>query len=163
MPILEQSLITYEPRHEGFQTRSDTNRVVQSKRMTRGLKFRIYKVEVLKVSEQVQFAKYLGITISDDLDWDQHISEISNLRLTRASYESQYTRYLAHSDALKNYFSRGLYLCGIVSFLQLSHLRPLRSLRLKFRFLVLRYVFKHASAQLHVKSLMSHPEWYPFY
>ena len=28
--------------------------------------------------EQVQSAKYLGITISDDLDWGQHISEISN-------------------------------------------------------------------------------------
>ena len=27
--------------------------------------------------EQVQSAKYLGITISDDLDWSQHISEIS--------------------------------------------------------------------------------------
>ena len=26
--------------------------------------------------EQVQSAKYLGITISDDLDWGQHISEI---------------------------------------------------------------------------------------
>ena len=28
--------------------------------------------------EQVQSAKYLGITISDDLDWAQHISEISS-------------------------------------------------------------------------------------
>ena len=27
--------------------------------------------------EQVQPAKYLGITITDDLDWGQHISEIS--------------------------------------------------------------------------------------
>ena len=27
--------------------------------------------------EQVQSAKYLGITISDDLDWSQHIPEIS--------------------------------------------------------------------------------------
>ena len=27
--------------------------------------------------EQVQFAKYLGLTITDDLDWGQHISEIS--------------------------------------------------------------------------------------
>ena len=27
--------------------------------------------------EQVQSAKYIGITISDDLDWGQHISEIS--------------------------------------------------------------------------------------
>ena len=28
--------------------------------------------------EQVQSAKYIGITISDDLDWGQHISEISS-------------------------------------------------------------------------------------
>ena len=28
--------------------------------------------------EQVQSAKYLGITISDDLDWGQHIYEISS-------------------------------------------------------------------------------------
>ena len=27
--------------------------------------------------EQFQSARYLGITISDDLDWGQHISEIS--------------------------------------------------------------------------------------
>ena len=27
--------------------------------------------------EQVRSAKYLGLTISDDLEWDQHISEIS--------------------------------------------------------------------------------------
>ena len=27
--------------------------------------------------EQVQSAKYLGITISDNLDWDQYVSEIS--------------------------------------------------------------------------------------
>ena len=139
--------------------------------------------------EQVQSAKYLGLTITDDLDWGQHISEISakatktmgflrrnlafapkevayktlvrpkleyaapiwhpyhetrigqvekvqktaagwtcrrwrntssagtvsldkdkyltpapNLRRTRASHESQYTRYFAYSDALKNSF-----------------------------------------------------------
>ena len=27
--------------------------------------------------EQVQSAKYLGLTITDDLDWGQHVSEIS--------------------------------------------------------------------------------------
>ena len=63
--------------------------------------------------EQVQSAKYLGITISDDLDWGQHISEIS----------------------------QEISLCGIVFPLQWSHLRPLRSLRLRFRLLVQRYVF----------------------
>ena len=38
-------------------------------------------------------------------------------------------------------FSPGLSLCGIVFPLQWSHLRPLRSLRLRFRLLVQRYVF----------------------
>ena len=28
--------------------------------------------------EQVQSVKYLGVTISDDLDWGQHISDISS-------------------------------------------------------------------------------------
>ena len=31
-----------------------------------------------QILEQVQFAKYLGITITGDLDWGQHISEISS-------------------------------------------------------------------------------------
>ena len=30
-----------------------------------------------QILEQVQSAKYLGLTITDDLDWGQHISEIS--------------------------------------------------------------------------------------
>ena len=49
---------------------------------------------------------------------------------------SQYARYLAYSDALKNSFPPGLFLCGIV-----SHPRPLRSLMLRFRLLVQRYKF----------------------
>ena len=31
-----------------------------------------------QISENVQSAKYLGITISDKMDWGQHISEISS-------------------------------------------------------------------------------------
>ena len=31
-----------------------------------------------QILENVQLAKYLGITISDNMDWDQHISEISS-------------------------------------------------------------------------------------
>ena len=31
-----------------------------------------------QISENVQSAKYLGITISDNMDWGQHISEISS-------------------------------------------------------------------------------------
>ena len=33
--------------------------------------------------EQVQSAKYLGLTITDDLDWGQHISEITCARQLR--------------------------------------------------------------------------------
>ena len=76
-----------------------------------------------------------------DLDKDKYLTPAPNLRRTRASHESQYTRYFAYSDALKNYFSPGLSLCGILFPLQWSHLRPLRSLRLRFRLLVQRYVF----------------------
>ena len=76
-----------------------------------------------------------------DLDKDKYLTPAPNLRRTRASHESQYTRYFAYSDALKNSFSPGLSLCGIVFPLQWSHLRPLRSLRLRFRLLVQRYVF----------------------
>ena len=36
--------------------------------------------------EQVQSAKYLGITISDDFDWDQHISEISSKATKTAQF-----------------------------------------------------------------------------
>ena len=31
-----------------------------------------------KKSENVQSAKYLGITITDNMDWGQHVSEISS-------------------------------------------------------------------------------------
>ena len=76
------------------------------------------------------------------LDKDTYLTPAPNLRRTRASHESQYTRYLAYSDALKNsFFSPGLSLCGIVFPFRWSHLRPLRSLRLRFRLLVQRYVF----------------------
>ena len=45
---------------------------------------------------------------------DKYLTPAPNLRRTRASHESQYTRYFAYSDALKNYFSPGLSPCGIV-------------------------------------------------
>ena len=40
-----------------------------------------------------------------DLDKDKYLTPAPNLRRTRASHESQYTRYFAYSDALKNSFS----------------------------------------------------------
>ena len=39
-----------------------------------------------------------------DLDKDKYLTPTPNLRRTRASHESQYTRYFAYSDALKNSF-----------------------------------------------------------
>ena len=38
------------------------------------------------------------------LDKDKYLTPAPNLRRTRASHESQYTRYFAYSDALKNSF-----------------------------------------------------------
>ena len=101
-------------------------------------------------SSLTSFYKIHSGTVS--LDKDKYLTPAPKLRRTRASHESQYTRYIAYSDALKNSFSPGLSLCGIVFPLRWSHLRPLRSLRLRFRFLVQGYVFKHASVQLLVNS-----------
>ena len=86
------------------------------------------------------FYKIHSGTVS--LDKDKYLTLAPNVRRTRASHESQYTRYLAYSDALKNYVvSPGLSQCGIVSPFQWSHPRPLRSLRLEFRLLVQRYIY----------------------
>ena len=85
------------------------------------------------------FYKFHSGTVS--LDKDKYLTPAANLRRTRASHESQYTRYLGYSEALKNFFSPGLSLCGIAFPLQWSHPRPFRSLRLRFRLLVQRYVF----------------------
>ena len=87
------------------------------------------------------FYKIHSSTVS--LDKAKYLTPAPNLRRTRASHESQYTtcRYFAYSDALKNSFTPGLSLCVIVFPFQGSHLRPLRSLRLRFRLLVQRYVF----------------------
>ena len=38
------------------------------------------------------------------LDKDKYMTPAPNIRNTRASHESQYTRYLAYSEALKNSF-----------------------------------------------------------
>ena len=78
------------------------------------------------------FYKIHSGTVS--LDKHKCLTPAPNLRRTRASHESQYTRYFANSDALKSSFSPGLSLCGIVFPLQWSHLRPLRSLRLGLRY-----------------------------
>ena len=48
------------------------------------------------------FYKIHSGTVS--LDKDKYLTPASNNRRTRASHESQYTRYLAYSEALKNSF-----------------------------------------------------------
>ena len=49
------------------------------------------------------FYKFHSGTVS--LDKDRYLTPAPNLRSTRASHDSQYTRYMAYSDALKNSFS----------------------------------------------------------
>ena len=49
------------------------------------------------------FYKILSGTVS--LDKDKYLTPAPNLRRTRASHESQYTRPFAYGDALKNSFS----------------------------------------------------------
>ena len=48
------------------------------------------------------FYKIHSGTVS--LDKDRYLTKAPNLRSTRASHDSQYTRYMAYSDALKNSF-----------------------------------------------------------
>ena len=56
------------------------------------------------------FYKIHSGTVS--LDKDRYLTPAPNLRSTRAPHNSQYTRYMAYSDAPKNSFSRGLSLYG---------------------------------------------------
>ena len=85
------------------------------------------------------FYKIHSGTVS--LDKDKYLTPAPNLRHTRASHESQYTRPFAYSDALKIPFSPELFRFGIVSLLQWSYLRPLRNLRLLFKSLAQRHAF----------------------
>ena len=67
------------------------------------------------------------------LDKDKYLAPAPNIRRTRASHESQYTRNLAYNVSLKNsFFPR-----TIVSLPRWSHPRPLMSLRLLYRLRVL--------------------------
>ena len=67
--------------------------------------------------EQVQSAKFLGITISDNLDWGQHVSEISckatktigflqrNLAWHRGTLSKLHTKHwFAHSSSMQLLF-----------------------------------------------------------
>ena len=57
-----------------------------------------------KQSSLAFFYKIHSDTVS--LDKDKYLTPAPNLRRTRASHESQYTRYLVYIDALKNSFSQ---------------------------------------------------------
>ena len=48
------------------------------------------------------FYKIHSGTVS--LDKDRHLTPAPNLRSTRASHDSQYTRYMAYCDALNSFF-----------------------------------------------------------
>ena len=63
-------------------------------------------------------------------DKDKYLIPAPTLRRTRASYKSQYTMYLAYSDALFFFSFQGISLCEIVSTLRWSHPRPLMRIRL---------------------------------
>ena len=56
----------------------------------------------------MMFYKIHSVTVF--LDKDKYPIPAPNLRRTRASHESQYTRYFDYSDALKNSFFPGLFL-----------------------------------------------------
>ena len=50
------------------------------------------------------FYKIHSSTMSLDTCKDRYLTTAPNLRSTRASHDSQYTRYMAYSDAVKNSF-----------------------------------------------------------
>ena len=88
------------------------------------------------------FYKIHSGTVS--LDKDKYLTPASNLQRTRASHDSQYTRYFAYSESVMPLRIRsfpGLFHCGIVLLLRWSPPRPLRCLKDSFRLLVQRYVF----------------------
>ena len=115
------------------------------------------------------FYKIHSGTVS--LDKDEYLTPAPNLRRTRASLESQYTRTFAYSDALKNsFFSRTipvwnspeLFRFGIVSLLQWSYPRPLRNLRLLFKSLARRHAFQYASHLYLVNSFNGSRQMFSF-
>ena len=57
-----------------------------------------------EIINNVQDLSVYAVVKAMDLDKDKYLTPAPNLRRTRASHESQYTRYFAYSDALKNSF-----------------------------------------------------------
>ena len=62
------------------------------------------------------------------IEKDKYLTPARSLKSTRSSHSAQYCRYQTYSDALKNFFSPGLYHSGIVFLLPWSFPRLLRSL-----------------------------------
>ena len=58
-------------------------------------------LETRREQSSLTFYKIHSGTVS----LDKYLTPAPNLRRTRASHKSQYTRYFAYSDALKNSFS----------------------------------------------------------
>ena len=72
--------------------------------------------------ENVQSAKYLGITVSDNMDWGQHISEISTKATKTLSFLHRYLAFAPNSTNLE------LFHIGMVFLHRWSIPRLLRSL-----------------------------------
>ena len=72
------------------------------------------------------------------LEKDKYLTPAPNLRRTRASHDSQYTRYIAYSDTLKNsFFPRTIPRLYSLPSLVVSS----KSLRLSFRLFFQKYAF----------------------
>ena len=106
--------------------------------------------------EQVQSAKYIGLTITDDLDWGQHISEITckatktlgflrrNLALAprhtkEVAYKTLVQSQLEYAAPIWHPYNETQTLK--VEKVQRTAARPLRNLRLQFKSLAKRHAF----------------------
>ena len=91
----------------------------------------------LEARREQSFLTFFYRIHSGTVSLDKDMNLTPNLRRTRGSHESQCTRYLTYSEALKNsFFPR-----TIVSLPRWSHLRLLRSLRISYKPRVQRYFF----------------------
>ena len=80
--------------------------------------------------ENIQSAKYLGITITDNMDWDQHVSEISSkanktLGFLRGNlaFAPRSTKEVAHNSLVRPKLE---YAASIWSHFRLIRLRKFR-------------------------------------
>ena len=57
----------------------------------------VFSYAFVRVCLYVQSAKYLGITITDNMDWGQHVSEISSKATKRLSFHCRNLRFAPRS------------------------------------------------------------------